>query len=139
MYYSKLKNNVKNLEIKLQDLGLFKEALFLLIYCPTISKLIDQHIVDYVNNDGNIRQYIWLIWVFYSIVFFLSQLSYKIIKISLKSCDTLVFSTRLALSTRSPLLLYRFWRFCYLEFDKEAISDGDMSENGRYLWGWFEF
>ncbi len=45
-------------------------------------------------------------------------------------------SSRLALSTISPLLLIDLdvLRVCPLEFDKEAISDGFRSENGRYWW-----
>ncbi len=40
--------------------------------------------------------------------------------------------------TISPLFVDqfgRYLRFCHLEFDKEAISDGCRSENARYRWG----
>ncbi len=42
---------------------------------------------------------------------------------------------RLALSTIYPCFVVRFGhslQFCYLEFDKEAINDGERSEIGRY-------
>ncbi len=43
-------------------------------------------------------------------------------------------TSRLVLSTRSPLYVERFGRslrFCYLELEEEAISDGLRSENDR--------
>ena len=46
----------------------------------------------------------------------------------------------LALSTISPLFVYQFrrtLRFCHLEFDTDAISDGCRRENARYRWGGF--
>ena len=49
---------------------------------------------------------------------------------------------RLAFKTISPLFVDRFGRslrYCYLEFDKEALSDGCRSENIWYRWKGFEF
>ena len=46
-----------------------------------------------------------------------------------------LITSRLALLTISSLFNDRFGRSLrdfYLEFDKEAISDGERSENGRY-------
>ncbi len=46
-------------------------------------------------------------------------------------------TSRLAFSSISQLFADQFkrsLRFCYLEFDKEAISDGRRSKKARYRW-----
>ena len=57
--------------------------------------------------------------------------------------DSLTHNVTFSFVEHYPLVVYRFGRslwFCHLELEKEAISDGRWSENGRCRWqGDFEF